>query len=80
MYQKKMGLAKNVENQAKIYAIENKIVILSLAARVAGKKRGRKKPVNCIKLLKTNGEKMSEIKLAIMLLKNKQVMPVFPLC
>jgi hypothetical protein len=67
-------------NPEKIYIIENKIVILHSAARVRRKKRGEKMPVRRIKLLKTNAEKMSEISLAIMLLKNQIVIAFFPLC
>jgi hypothetical protein len=42
MYQKRMGLAKNVADHTKIYAIESKIVILFLAAKVVERKRGAK--------------------------------------
>jgi hypothetical protein len=43
------------------------------------KTRGEKMKVSSIMLLKTNGGKMSEIGLSIMLMKRKVVTVVFPL-
>jgi hypothetical protein len=44
------------------------------------KTRGEKMKVSSIMLLKTNALKMSETSLSIMLLKNKLLIGVFPLC
>jgi hypothetical protein len=44
------------------------------------KTRGEKMKVTSIILLKTNWGKMPEIMLSIMLLKNKQVIALSPLC
>ena len=51
-----------------------------LAMRSAQKTRGEKMKVTSIMLLKTHGEKMPETGLSIMLLKDKQVIAIFPLC
>ena len=59
----------NGENLAKIYVIEIKIVSLFLGGQGSEKTRGGKMKVTSIMLLKTNGEKMSEIGLSIILLK-----------
>ena len=56
------------ENLYKIYIIETKIVIF-LLSQSGEKTRGGKMKVSPIMLLKTNGEKMSEIGPAIILLK-----------
>ncbi len=53
---------------AKTYVIENKMVRFILGC-ASEKTRGGKMKVSPIMLLKTNGEKMSEIRLAIILLK-----------
>jgi hypothetical protein len=63
----------NGENRAKIYIIENKIVILSSLARFTGKKGGQKRRVGCLKSLKTNVEKMSAFRLSTMLMKTKEL-------
>ena len=52
----------------KIYVIESKVVRF-ISAQESEKTRGGKMKVSPIMLLKTNGEKMSEIRLAIILLK-----------
>jgi hypothetical protein len=64
---------------AKMYVIEDKLVSFFLG-KVGEKTRGEKMKVSPIMLLKTHVENMSEIGLAIMLLKNKLVMPCLPLC
>jgi hypothetical protein len=42
MYQKQKGLAMNNENLAKTYVAESKVVSLSSAARIMGKRGGEK--------------------------------------
>jgi len=51
-----------------------------IALRLGSKNAGEKMKVSSIMLLKTNASKMSEIGLSIMLLKNKLVTGLFPLC
>jgi hypothetical protein len=75
----KRELAINGEDLEKIYLIEIKTVSLFFVAGCE-KTRGRKMKVTSIMLLKTNGGKMSEIDLSIILLKNKLVIVSFPLC
>ena len=54
---------------------------LSNSAEAGRKKtRGEKMKVSSIMLLKTNASKMSETGLSIILLKNKLLIDVFPLC
>jgi hypothetical protein len=76
---KQKGLVINSENLAKIYIIENKTLSQIL---VAGRRKnaGGKMKVSSIILLKTNGGKMSESSLSIMLMKRKVVTVAFPLC
>ncbi len=64
---------------AKMYVVETKMVSLFLG-QTSEKMRGEKMKDSPIMLLKTHVEKMSEIGLAIMLLKNKLVIPCLPLC
>jgi hypothetical protein len=67
-----------MQKPLKIYLIETKMLILF---RTAGcqKTRGEKMKVSSIMLLKTNGSKMSDFGLSIILLKNKVVKVAFPL-
>ncbi len=51
-----------------------------IALRLGSKNAGEKMKVSSIMLLKTNASKMSETSLSIMLLKNKLVIGIFPLC
>ncbi len=69
MYQKVKELAINSENLAKNYTIENKILILSSAARAVKKKGDKNMRLMYVKLLKTNIEKMSTFRLSIILMK-----------
>jgi hypothetical protein len=69
---KQKELAIYGEDLEKLYVIENNNVISSPASGWE-KTRGEKMKVSPIMLLKTNGEKMSEISLAIMLMKRRQI-------
>jgi hypothetical protein len=62
-------------NLARIYIVEIKVVSLLLASG-GEKMRGEKMQVSLIMLLKTNGEKMSDFWLAIMLLKIRYLRPL----
>jgi hypothetical protein len=75
---KQKGLVINSENLAKMYIIKNKALSRIL---VAGRRRtrGEKMKVSSIMLLKTNGGKMSESILSIMLMKRQVVTVAFPL-
>jgi hypothetical protein len=75
---KQKGLAIKNGNLARCYIVENTMVIGLLIAG-SEKTRGEKMKVSSIMLLKTNGEKMSEIDLSIMLMKRKVVTVAFPL-
>jgi hypothetical protein len=66
-------LAVNSKNLAKIYIVEIKIVSLSSAARVHGKKKGQEMGSIFVKLLKTNVEKMSVFRLSTMLMKTNEL-------
>ena len=70
MYWKLNGLAVDNKNLARAHVLENKIVDLIRMATWS-KNAGGKMEVISIMLLKTNGDKVSEIGLSIMLLKNK---------
>ena len=60
-------------NPAKIYAIENKIVILFSVDEGQEKKGVKKMGVNCVKLLKTHVEKMPVFRLSTMLMKTHEL-------
>ena len=63
----------NNKNSSKIYIIENKIVSLFSSAKVLWKKKGEILELSCIKLLKTNVEKMSIFRLSTMLMKTNEL-------
>jgi hypothetical protein len=63
----------NSKNLAKIYVNENNIVSKFSVTGLRRKKRGRKMALSCIKLLKTNVEKMSVFRLSTMLMKTNEL-------
>jgi len=63
----------NRENLVNVYITENKIVILSSAARVRGGGKGKKTRSNFCKLLKTDIEKMPVFRLSMMLMKANEL-------
>jgi len=77
---KQKRLAINSENPVKIYIIETNTVSSLLEGGAAKKRGGGKMKVSSIMLLKTNGVKMTEIGLSIMLMKTNIVTVAFPLC
>jgi hypothetical protein len=76
---KQKRLAFKDENRRKSYLIEIRRVI-SFMAGGREKNAGGKMKVSSIMLLKTNGGKMSEIDLSIMLMKTNIVTSILPLC
>jgi hypothetical protein len=69
----------NYDNLRKLYIVESKWV--NLVRMVPWlKTRGGNMQVTSIMLLKTNVDKVSEIRLSIMLMKNKIVIGISPLC
>ncbi len=68
-----------MQQQAKIQANDIKRVSHCSAIGLP-KTRGGKMKVTSIMLLKTHGEKLSDYRLSIMLMKNKPVITRSPLC
>jgi hypothetical protein len=76
---KQKELAINNQDDPKFYIFETNAVSSFLMAGPR-KNGGEKMKVSSIMLLKTNGGKMSEIGLSIMLMKRNVVTSSFPLC
>ena len=69
MFRKQKWLTMNGENLGKIYANENKTVILLSATKVRGENGGRNMKISANMLLQTHGGKMPVFGLAIILMK-----------
>jgi hypothetical protein len=63
----------NSQNLPKMYVIENNTVVLSPDGQGLEKKGGEKIGAICVKLLKTDTEKMSAFCLSRMLMKTKEL-------